>query len=100
MRPAARHLLAGGVLLAALAAALVAVLLASRGESLAGRMSAAGCTYRDVPPYPPKDAATSNYHLDFPTLAAPPHWSTFPPSAGGHYRLWATWGFYRQPVNP
>ena len=29
-----------------------------------------------------------------------PHWSTFPPSGGGHYRLWATWGFYRKPVNP
>ena len=27
-------------------------------------------------------------------------WSTDPPSAGGHYGLWAVWGFYRQPVNP
>ena len=64
-------------------------------------MRAAGCTYRDVPPYPPKDAATTdNYHNDFPTLSAKPHWSTFPPSGGGHYRLWATWGFYRRAVNP
>ena len=26
--------------------------------------------------------------------------STDPPSAGGHYPLWAVWGFYRSPVNP
>jgi hypothetical protein len=27
-------------------------------------------------------------------------WSTFPPSAGGHYGIWSVWGFYRAPVNP
>jgi len=27
-------------------------------------------------------------------------WSTFPPSGGSHYPLWAVWGFYTQPVNP
>ena len=27
-------------------------------------------------------------------------WATFPPSGGSHYRLWATWGFYRKAVNP
>jgi hypothetical protein len=54
-----------------------------------------------VAPYPPKNAATNNnYHDDFPTLTAKPSWSTFPPSGGGHYRLWATWGFYRKSVNP
>jgi Protein of unknown function (DUF3105) len=62
---------------------------------------AAGCTYRDVLPYPPKNDPT-NYHADVPTLSTPTKglWSTFPPSAGAHYGLWAVWGFYRQPVNP
>jgi hypothetical protein len=70
-------------------------------KSVAATMTAAGCAYRDVAPYPPKDARTNNnYHDDFPTLTAKPHWSTFPPSAGGHYRLWATWSFHRRPVNP
>ena len=27
-------------------------------------------------------------------------WATFPPSGGSHFRLWATWGFYRKAVNP
>ena len=27
-------------------------------------------------------------------------WATFPPSGGGHYHLWAVWGFYTKPVNP
>jgi hypothetical protein len=83
-------------------AAIVAVVVApTRGSSVAATMRAAGCTYRDVVPYPPKDAATTdNYHNDFPTLSTKPHWSTFPPSGGGHYRLWATWGFYRKAVNP
>ena len=102
MTPAARNLAAGGVLVAVVAGALVGVVFATRGdESVAATMRGAGCTYRDVRPFPPRDAATANnYHLDFPTLATKPHWSTFPPSAGGHYRLWAIWGFYRHPANP
>jgi hypothetical protein len=102
MTPAARKLAAAGVLVAVVVAAVVAVVLATRsGKTVAATMRAAGCTYRDVRPFPPKDAATQNdYHLDFPTLTTRPHWSTFPPSAGGHYRLWATWGFYRRSVNP
>ena len=97
---------AGGLIAVAIlgaAAAVAAVVVARMGSSssVAATMRAAGCTYRDVAPYPPKDAATkNNYHDDFPTLAAKPHWSTFPPSGGGHYRLWAVWGFYRKPVNP
>ena len=63
-------------------------------------MKAGGCTYRNVVPLPPKDRKTSDYHEDFPTLSAPGRWATFPPSGGGHYRLWAVWGFYRKPVNP
>jgi hypothetical protein len=64
-------------------------------------MTAAGCTYRDVKPLPPKKNPT-NYHADVPSLSTPTKglWSTFPPSGGAHYGLWAVWGFYRQPVNP
>ncbi len=90
-----------GALLVVAAAVAAVVALQGGSKSLAATMRAAGCTYRDVVPYPPKDAATkANYHDDFPTPAATPHWSTFPPSGGGHYRLWATWGFHRKPVNP
>jgi hypothetical protein len=69
--------------------------------AVAKAMTAAGCTYRSVPPKPPKKNPT-NYHADVPSLSTPTKglWSTFPPSAGAHYGLWAVWGFYRQPVNP
>jgi hypothetical protein len=81
--------------------AVVGVLAFSGTTSVAATMRAAGCTDRDVVPYPPKDEATlANYHLDLPTLTTKAHWTTFPPSGGSHYRLWATWGFYRTPVNP
>jgi uncharacterized protein DUF3105 len=63
-------------------------------------MVAAGCTYRDVKPFPPKNKL--NYHTDVPSLTTPTKglWSTFPPSGGGHYAAWAVWGFYTSPVNP
>jgi hypothetical protein len=95
--------------MAAGAAAIVAViaviaLLATSGGASAdvkSTMLAAGCTYRDVAPLPPKKDAT-NYHADVPTLTTPTAglWSTSPPSGGGHYGAWAVWGFYRTPVNP
>jgi hypothetical protein len=83
-------------------AILVAAVALSGGKtSVAATMRAAGCTYREVVPYPPADEATrADYHADFPTLAAKPHWTTSPPSGGGHYRLWAVWGFYRHAINP
>jgi hypothetical protein len=84
------------VLVLVLAAAAATACSGSR--TVAATMRAAGCSYREATPYAPKHDA--NYHADFPTPAATPHWSTFPPSGGGHYRLWATWGFYRRPVNP
>ncbi len=76
----------------------------SNGQSTAAvkaAMLAAGCTYRDVPPKPPRVDPT-NYHADFPTLSSSTkgEWSTSPPSGGGHYYLWAVWGFYTAPVNP
>ncbi len=78
--------------------AAVVVLLSLGSPSVAATMRAAGCTYRDVVPFPPEH--DENYHLDFPTLQTKPHWTTFPPAGGGHYRLWATWGFFLQAVNP
>jgi hypothetical protein len=87
---------------AVVVAGIVVGYVLSRGPAgVAATMRAAGCTYREVVPYPPKDEATrADYHADFPTLSTKPHWTTFPPSGGGHFRLWATWGFYRTPVNP
>ena len=82
---------------------LIGVILAGSGKSTDAKaaMLAAGCTYRDVKPFPPKRDPT-NYHADVPTLTSPTKalWSTSPPSAGGHYGAWAVWGFYRTPVNP
>jgi hypothetical protein len=91
------------VAVAVAAGVAVAVVLTTGGSShrtVAEAMEAAGCTYRNVVPLPPKDTKTSDYHEDFPTLTTPGRWATFPPSGGGHYRLWAVWGFYRKAVNP
>jgi hypothetical protein len=66
--------------------------------NIKGTMVAAGCTYKDVKPFPPKDKA--NFHNDVPTLTSKVKWSTFPPAAGSHYGRWAVWGFYTTPVNP
>jgi Protein of unknown function (DUF3105) len=87
----------------ALVAIVVAVVLATTGggsstNDVKAAMEAAGCTYKDVKPFPPKNK--TNYHADSPTLSSKVRWSTFPPSAGGHYGLWAVWGFYRAPINP
>jgi hypothetical protein len=92
-------IVAGVVAVGAVAAAVVVL---TRGSAtVAETMRAAGCTYEDAVPYPPKDAKTlADYHADVPTLSSPVRWKTFPPSAGSHYRLWATWGFYTKPVNP
>src|SRR5205085_263204 len=88
-------------------AGLVAVVLAilipggASAKDVAKTLAAAGCTLKSMPPLPPthpKDP--SGYHADVPTLTTKVKWSTFPPSAGGHYPLWAIWGFYTQPVNP
>jgi Protein of unknown function (DUF3105) len=69
--------------------------------AVAKAMKTAGCSYKSAPPKPPKKNPT-NYHVDVPSLTTPTNnlWSTFPPSAGAHYGLWAVWGFYRQAVNP
>ncbi len=88
------------------AGVVVAVVLATTGggggggggSSVKAAMEAAGCKYRDVKPIPPKNKV--NYHADSPKLDSKVKWSTFPPSAGGHYGLWSVWGFYRAPINP
>jgi uncharacterized protein DUF3105 len=92
----------GGLVVAGIVAAVaIASLSGGSGGSSAdvkAAMTAAGCTYRDVKPVPPRNKV--NYHADSPTLSSKVRWSTSPPSAGGHYGAWAIWGFYRQPVNP
>jgi Protein of unknown function (DUF3105) len=95
------------------ALAVVAAFAFGRGSSgsstseaaVAKAMTAAGCTYKSVPPKPPKkdpSGTKGGYHADVPALSTPTKnlWSTFPPSGGAHYGLWAVWGFYRSPVNP
>jgi hypothetical protein len=74
----------------------------SNGSSdVKAAMLSAGCTYHDVKPLPPtKPGSPLGYHADSPTLTTKVKWSTFPPSGGGHYPLWAVWGFYRAPINP
>ena len=92
---------------AAVAILVVALVATSGGSSAVSdaavkkAMTAAGCTYSAVKPFPPKKDPT-NYHSDVPSLTTPTKglWSTTPPSAGGHYGLWAVWGFYREAVNP
>ncbi len=102
-------LLGGGGVVVVAVVVVVAFLALSGGKSAAASvkatMLAAGCTYEDKKPFPPRDASAGNggnFHADVPTLTTPMKglWSTFPPSGGGHYQQWAIWGFYRQPVNP
>ncbi len=66
------------------------------------QFAAAGCTLKSVVPLPPTkgDHVVSPYHQDAPTETSRVKWNTDPPAAGGHYQLWAIWGFYDQPVNP
>jgi Protein of unknown function (DUF3105) len=90
------------------AAAVIAVLASSGSSKAAGvktAMTAAGCTYRDVSPFPPKkdpSGQSGGFHSDVPSLSTPTKglWSTSPPSAGAHYGVWAVWGFYTSSVNP
>jgi Protein of unknown function (DUF3105) len=94
-------LVGGAVLIAVIAGSVFAFGGGSSNSAttdVKATMLAAGCTYLDKKPYPPKDK--TNYHADSPTLTTKVKWATFPPSAGGHYPLWAVWGFYTSPVNP
>jgi hypothetical protein len=95
-------LVAGGIALAAVAAG-IAFSLAGGGDddgssSIRGTLTAAGCTYREVKPLPPKNK--TNFHADAPSLTSKVKWSTNPPSAGAHYGAWAVWNFWRDVVNP
>jgi hypothetical protein len=91
-------------------AAIVGIAVAVSGGSKQGStanvkaaMLAAGCTYLDRKPFPPKHPKSPlGYHADVPSLNTPMKglWSTFPPAGGGHYPNWAVWGFYTSPVNP
>lgn len=93
----------GGAIVVVIVAAILFFSLSggkSAVASVKATMLAAGCTYEDKKPYPPHDKV--NFHADVPTLTTSMKglWSTFPPSGGGHYQLWAVWGFYTSPVNP
>jgi len=93
------------------AAVIIAVISGSAGSNrpspsdVKATMLSAGCTYRDVAPFPPKKDPhdeIGGYHADVPSLSTPTKglWSTSPPSGGAHYPEWAIWGFYSSPVNP
>jgi hypothetical protein len=95
------------VVVVAGAAIILLVLGTSANASASPKaaMLAAGCTYRDVPPKPPKKDphnTLGGYHADVPTLTTSTKglWSTDPPSGGAHYGQWAVWNFYTTPVNP
>ncbi len=90
-----------GVIAGAAVAIAAVTGLSGKKTDVKTAMLAAGCTYRDVAPFPPKKDPT-NYHADVPTLTTPTKglWSTSPPSGGAHYGVWAVWGFYTSAVNP
>jgi Protein of unknown function (DUF3105) len=96
---------AAGAAIVALAAVLVVLFATGKSDNagdgtdrkVASAMAAAGCTFKSKPVLPPK---TANYHSDVPKLSTKVNWSTFPPSGGSHYQLWAVWGFYKEQVNP
>jgi Protein of unknown function (DUF3105) len=98
---------AGGAVVIGVVIALVAVLASGKSSNadagsdkkVAAAMAAAGCTFLTKPVLPPVHKVTSGFHADVPTLTSKVKWSTFPPSGGSHYGLWAVWGFYTQPVN-
>jgi hypothetical protein len=103
-----RSAVVAGVVALVAVVAIVVIAVSSGGSggssAVEDAMAAAGCELKQVDPLPPKNAksAQPNFHADVPTLTAPTKglWSTFPPSAGGHYGAWAVWGFFRAPVNP
>ena len=105
-----RQVLFGGVaaVVVGVVIALVAVFATGKSsdvksgsnQKVASAMAAAGCTYVTKTVLPPIHKVPSGYHLDVPNLTSVVKWSTFPPSGGSHYQLWAVWGFYTQPVNP
>ena len=69
-------------------------------QKVAAALRAAGCSFVTKPVLPPVHKVNSGYHVDVPNLTSKVKWSTFPPSGGSHYQLWAIWGFYTEPVNP
>jgi hypothetical protein len=75
---------------------------AATDRKVARAMEAAGCTFVSKPVLPPLPGHRhpNGYHEDVPNPTTKVKWSTFPPSGGSHYGLWAVWGFYKQPVNP
>src|SRR5262245_48095310 len=60
----------------AVAAIVVGVVLATTGgggsSGVQSKLEAAGCTYKEVKPYPPKNG--TNYHADSPKLTTKVRW--------------------------
>ncbi len=111
--PRQRSALISGVLVGGVIVAVVLGFVLTRGGTKSqpgnasikpptARFAAAGCTLRSVVPLPPTkgDHVPTPYHQDAPTPSSKVKWNTNPPAAGGHYQLWAVWGFYSQPVSP
>ena len=95
-----------GVAVVTVVAIVLAVVLSGgkstpNDKSVAKALAAANCTFESVKPLPPTHPKSpSGYHADSPKLTSKVKWATDPPSGGGHYPLWAVWGFYTEPVNP
>ena len=80
---------------------LIGVILSSSGSSTDAKaaMLAAGCTYKDVKPLPPKDK--TNYHADVPSSAPPPKASGAPHRRRpGPLRALGRLGLLPQPGQP
>jgi len=88
--------------LVALAIALIVILTSGSGSSggvpsknsIASKMEAAGCTYKQYQVPPPR----GDMHVT--KLTAKPLWVTNPPSGGQHYFSPAPFNFYDDAVNP
>jgi hypothetical protein len=101
---------AAGVVAVVVAVVLVVALTGGKSggaspgndKAVAAAMVAAGCTFQSKAVLPPLPGHRhpSGFHQDVPTLTTKVKWSTFPPSGGSHYGVWAVWGFYKEPVNP
>src|SRR4051794_2118345 len=85
------HLITG---IAIVARAIGVGIVLSRGDNEErAALKDAGCTLEGFP-------AQQNEpdHSDVPTLTTKPNWNSNPPTSGPHYREWAVWGFYEDPV--
>src|SRR5262245_21733549 len=103
VRPKDRRTRPSGLMIAAAASGLVAliavvgVILLTRGnggssggrpseEAVAAALQAAGCTYTQKPPLP-----FLPNHASVPTETSHVRWNTYPPAGGAHYQTPVIW---------